>query len=322
MNIIKPKVEIIYEPDMLKRIELAGRTAYKSEDKISEGSAKQFFKSLVKRGHESVLEHSNIVVYTQTDEARNCLLSILSDYERESDIPHFIRNTYEETDVYVSGEVLQLNNIFSGNLRAWRSLVRRFCGEDIFIHLFYGMLEFEDIFEKHHPSISALEYKETRYNDSAQAEVLHAPVPCKLHSIITAGLTCSRAIANEIVRSRLMSFTQESTRYVKYGELNVIEPWWYDKFSLNDYDILRSNFLKSGIEAEQKYKHYIDHGASPQMARDCLTQGTAAEIVVTGTILAWERFLELRDDGAAHPDIRMLAQMFRKEARFSEWSEM
>lgn len=320
MNIIKPKVEIIYEPNMLKRIELAGRTAYKSEDKITDGSAEKFFRALVKRGHESVLEHSNIIVYAHNDETRNHLRSILHEYENESDLPHYIRNSIEEVDIDADGDVLQFDSIFSGNLRAWRSLVKRYCGESVLIRLFFGLIEFEDIFSTADPRITEYTYKDTRYEDTAQAEVLPFPIPHKLHSIITARFTCSRAIANEIVRSRLMSFTQESTRYVKYGELNVIEPWWYEKFSMNNYDVMRANFLKSGLDAEQNYKRYIDYGASPQMARDCLGQNTAAEIVITGTVLAWERFLKLRDDGAAHPDIRLLAQMFRKEARFDEWN--
>lgn len=65
MIIVKPTIEIIdmadYE-DMLKKIERIGRVCYKSEDKISEGSAERFIAGIVKRGHESVIEHENITV--------------------------------------------------------------------------------------------------------------------------------------------------------------------------------------------------------------------------------------------------------------------
>ena len=59
MRLIKPSVEIISStPDALKLIELAGRTCYKSEDKITEDSAEKFVAMILKRGHESVLEHA------------------------------------------------------------------------------------------------------------------------------------------------------------------------------------------------------------------------------------------------------------------------
>ena len=64
MILIKPSFEIlgIYTDDPLKLIERAGRTAYKSEDKITDVSAKRFVKMLRDRGHESVLEHSCLTV--------------------------------------------------------------------------------------------------------------------------------------------------------------------------------------------------------------------------------------------------------------------
>lgn len=63
MLLIKPSHEILFiQPDLLQLIEKAGRTCYKSEDKITEDSAKKFVKMVVKRGHHSVIEHSNITV--------------------------------------------------------------------------------------------------------------------------------------------------------------------------------------------------------------------------------------------------------------------
>jgi thymidylate synthase (FAD) len=53
--------------EILKLIELAGRTAYKSEEKITEGSAEKFIASIIKRGHESVIEHFNLTVKFITD---------------------------------------------------------------------------------------------------------------------------------------------------------------------------------------------------------------------------------------------------------------
>lgn len=65
MKLIKPSHEIMTDINsmiILKKIELAGRTCYKSEEKISEGSAKKFVNMILKRGHESVIEHENLTV--------------------------------------------------------------------------------------------------------------------------------------------------------------------------------------------------------------------------------------------------------------------
>ena len=65
MKIIEPKVELVNAPaysDLLSLIEAAGRTCYKSEDKITEGSAEKFVRGIIKRGHEAVIEHGYITV--------------------------------------------------------------------------------------------------------------------------------------------------------------------------------------------------------------------------------------------------------------------
>ena len=65
MKIIKPKVEFVNAPDyttLLSTVEQAGRTCYKSEDKITDGSAEKFVRNILKRGHEAVIEHGSITV--------------------------------------------------------------------------------------------------------------------------------------------------------------------------------------------------------------------------------------------------------------------
>lgn len=63
MILIKPSHEILFiQPDLLQLIEKAGRTCYKSEGKITAGSAEKFVEMVIKRGHHSVIEHANITV--------------------------------------------------------------------------------------------------------------------------------------------------------------------------------------------------------------------------------------------------------------------
>lgn len=65
MKIIEPKVELVNAPDyttLISTVEQAGRTCYKSEDKITDGSAEKFVRNILKRGHEAVIEHASLTV--------------------------------------------------------------------------------------------------------------------------------------------------------------------------------------------------------------------------------------------------------------------
>ena len=116
MQIIKPKVEIIRESDTLKRIELAGRTCYKSEDRITDDSAERFFKAIIKRNHTSVLEHSNLIIYCQTDDTIAHLYDICNEYAGETHKPHYIRNDMWAGDAYIGDDIFEnesrLMNLF------------------------------------------------------------------------------------------------------------------------------------------------------------------------------------------------------------------
>jgi len=72
MKIIPPSHEILFIPDsntVLKNIEIAGRTCYKSEDKITPDSAAGFIRGIIKSGHHSVIEHMNLTVRFVCDRA-------------------------------------------------------------------------------------------------------------------------------------------------------------------------------------------------------------------------------------------------------------
>ena len=65
VNIINASIELIDKinyTDVLRKIELSGRVCYKSEDRITEDSAEKFIRGIIKRGHESVLEHVSLSV--------------------------------------------------------------------------------------------------------------------------------------------------------------------------------------------------------------------------------------------------------------------
>ena len=128
---------------------------------------------------------------------------------------------------------------------------------------------------------------------------------------------CDRGVSHEIVRHRVMSFAQESTRYCNYSkdkfgqELTFIEPAW--EFPSSDIINIKERFEAILGEAEANYMELITLGFKPQEARAVLPNALKTEIVVTGFIDDWKHFFELRCSNAAHPDIKKLALDLQKQ---------
>jgi thymidylate synthase (FAD) len=129
------------------------------------------------------------------------------------------------------------------------------------------------------------------------------------HYSITVRFVCDRGISHEIVRHRVASYAQESTRYCNYSkdrfsnEITVIEPCFWDKNK--EEDGTRYKTWKSSMEeAEKRYFELLELGASPQEARSVLPTSLKTELVVTMNLREWRHFIKLRASQAAHPQIR------------------
>lgn len=134
----------------------------------------------------------------------------------------------------------------------------------------------------------------------------------------TFKFTCSRAIANELIRHRVFSFMQESQRFVNYSkekfgnEITFIQPSWLKEMS---YDI-EEKFIESLSQAEDNYM-WLLHWLTPQQARDVLPNATKTELIMTGFVSDWRYLLDLRlfgKTGSPHPDMLDLMKKFQKVA--------
>jgi thymidylate synthase (FAD) len=126
-----------------------------------------------------------------------------------------------------------------------------------------------------------------------------------------------RGISHEIVRHRLCSFIQESTRYCNYGndkfnrEITFIIP-----HGVSDGDTKEANWQGACLTAEQNYLNMIDKGFSPQIARSVLPTCTKTEIVVKANFREWRHIFQLRAvEKAAHPDMRKVRIPLYNRAR-------
>lgn len=131
------------------------------------------------------------------------------------------------------------------------------------------------------------------------------------HEKVTVRVVCDRGVTHEIVRHRLASYSQESTRYCNYSnakfgsELTFILPvFWEDEGKKKELEL-----WKQAMEnAEKSYFALLEAGAEPQEARSVLPNSLKTELVMTMNLREWRHFFRLRASEAAHPQMRQIAQ--------------
>lgn len=134
------------------------------------------------------------------------------------------------------------------------------------------------------------------------------------HYSLTVRIVCDRGVTHEIVRHRLASYSQESTRYCNYtgdkfgNEITVIKPCYWEEGSEEFANWKRAMFF-----AEDYYFRLIKSGATPQEARSVLPNSLKTEIVMTANLREWRHFLKLRTGAAAHPQMREVACLILDE---------
>lgn len=285
MKLIEPNVELIPQGEgilgVYKQIEVAGRTCYKSEDKITTNSATDFVAKMINSGHTAMLEHGTVYLNIPAEPLNPEAFEL-------------VNSPYSQVE-YVPGSGI---NCVTTNLRV--------------------------IIE----------------NDWLELLKLLA-VPSKFHpKRITARFTCDRGVSHELVRHRVFSFAQESTRYCNYSkdkfgnQLTYIIPQNLElnegeyKRELTDtgFEITGDGFFfesKDGFDdeslfiyhlltCEHRYFAFLDMGWKPQQARAILPNALKTEVVMTGFLSDWEHFFELRCASNAHPDMQFLANKLKE----------
>lgn len=133
------------------------------------------------------------------------------------------------------------------------------------------------------------------------------------HFNITVRVITDRGTTHQIVRHRLASYSQESTRYCNYSkdkfgkEITVIRPG-FDENSLN-----YKNWKSLCECSETAYMQLLENGASPEQARSVLPTCLKTELVMTMNVREWRHFLKIRTDKAAQKEIRVLSKMILEE---------
>jgi thymidylate synthase (FAD) len=292
MKLIESKAEYIPQEEGLegiyKAIEVAGRTAYNSQDKITPTSAKNFVDRMIKSKHGACLEHGTVYLIGRFSSKKEL-------FEDEWAFK-YIENPYTKT-VRIP---LDENNRYDGPQLLYVTTNYRVLVEN-------GWLN--DLKESKDPN-AVISYNPTEFHEKRY----------------TMRFTCSRAIANELIRHRTMSFLQESTRYINYskerhgGELTLIMPdrsaWYGSEESKGEAYWAMLRLLD---DIEEVYMEAIKCGVQPQIARDILPNITKTELIMTGFSSDWRHVLDLRlfeKTGKVAPD--MLDLMQKAQASMQE----
>ena len=296
MKLIKSSYKIIPQEAGLegiyKAIEMAGRTCYKSEDKITDTSAKEFVDRMIASGHNAMLEFGTIYL--------KCPISVY--YVECGEV--------EETDNPLDS---YLDNAYSKGIEVWNQdkSKKGYCYITTNLRVLVENNWLEDLQYICEPT----EYHEKR---------------------VHVKFITDRGISHELVRHRVFSFAQESTRYCNYSkdkfgnELTFIIPSWFseekqanislkysDLIGENNAELLCKQFL---CNSEITYNKLLEEGWKPQEARAVLPNSLKTELVVTGFISDWKHFFELRDSSNAHPDMQALVAPLHKEFKDKEYA--
>lgn len=128
------------------------------------------------------------------------------------------------------------------------------------------------------------------------------------HFSVTVRFIVDRGVSHEIVRHRLASYCQESTRYCNYskgdfgGEITVIKPNFFEPGSA-----VWDSWEDACKMAETAYFDLLEFGCTPQQARSVLPNSLKTEVVMTADLREWRHFFKLRCSPAAHPQMREVA---------------
>ncbi len=167
--------------------------------------------------------------------------------------------------------------------------------------------------EKETTLSEAEEYLKEKIMDSGHHSVIE-------HCSVTVRIVCDRGISHELVRHRIASFSQESTRYCNYGkgkhgnELTFIRPFFWEPLAsdcpkVRDHkERCRMSWTQSMHVIEKQYLFMLEEGASPQEARSVLPNSLKTEVIMTANFRSWRNFFQQRVAPAAHPQMRQIAQ--------------
>lgn len=310
MKLIKPKFEILEQrpgiSGIYRMIELAGRTCYRSEDKITPDSAVAFVDRMIKSGHGAMLEHGTvylIIPFEYIDISEKFDIPIVSNIVKK-----YQNNPYTKWRLRDDG-FSQLAFITT-NLRVlvennWMDDLQYVC-EPTEYHEKRITVRFicdrgvSHEFVRHR--VFSFAQESTRYCNYSKD---------KFGNELTFIIPCwADSLALQEVKGTIINHDEYGNLIGEYYyHLTGKEEPWFKPWEITP----ERNFIANLQISEQLYLELLNQGWKPQQARAVLPNSLKTELVMTGTIEQWEGFFKLRDAKDAHPQARELAQPLHEE---------
>ena len=326
MKLIKPYFEIIeQEPGIggiYKQIELAGRTCYRSFDKITEDSAKGFVDRMIKSGHGAMLEHGTIYLKADSEFINPYIHPEDGEEEEYNDLFKYGDNNYSDCHEQRSAN-----------------------GNTIYVTTNLRVLVENDWLDDLKYICEPTEYHEKRVTVKFICDRVTGESFLRHRAIDEDHPTIEGEVTREMEKD-IDSFARESTRYCNYtkdkfdNQFTIITPPEfyegpsYDSLSYfgdTDDKIFRNmccsisageveedfgifeTWMFANLTTQWAYNRLISLGWQAQQARRVIPLDIKSPLVMTGFISDWEHFFELRCDKAAHPQARELAIPLQEE---------
>ena len=284
MNLIKPSFEIIEQPSgidgLYKHIELCGRTCYKSQDRITEDSAKKFVDGLIKSGHGSVLEHGTVYLYKFYNTKKECF-----------DDDFFINYHYNE---------------YSQVVRVKDDILNPKGAQHIYITTNFRVIEENNWIDDLKYLCEPTEYHEKR-------------VTVKFICDIGISREFNRHRVNSMSEqsTRYCNYSKDKfgnvITYIIPNDCPSLIEGSKQEYSPIEITNTEVELMNAYQDAQRHYLNLIELGWKPQQARRVLPLGTATELIHTAFVSDWKHFFELRDHSAAHPQAIELAKPLHEE---------
>ena len=267
----------------LLHVEGAGRQCYQSMDKIGPGSAIKLYNQLKTGGHTSVFEHADIVLQSKP-EAPLVIGETSYVIKASKYITHFRDKDTGTQYLY-------------GNWRAWYECLLKL----------YGVQGMDITWFELYDKVGAILSQYTLATDEQS-------VPNQIKRV-SVNLTTDRAILAEITRHRVMSFSVESQRYVKYDGIVFVLPYWYDSGT----SLQQSLFNQSCLRTEEEYRALRDTGLPPQAARAVLTNQVSVNMTISGYQCDWDWLFTLRTAPGVYPQFLKLSVPLKEHCHSKSW---
>lgn len=281
MKLIKPSFSILPQSDGLegiyRQIEMAGRTCYKSEDKITETSAKEFVDRMIKSGHGAMLEHGTVYlkagyeveIFAGQEEMTNPLLN-------------YIDNKYSKTVEY-DGVLYVTTNLRVLVENGWLHNLEYIC--------------------------KPTEHHERRYTVKFICDrgVSHEFVRHRVFSFAQESTRYCNYSKDKFGNE--LTFIIPLWCNIPDNPSNEEEK----KIWLGEKGSFEEKFMMHCLIAENHYNELIELQYKPQQARAVLPNSLKTELVMTGFVSDWKHFFELRDAKSAHPQALELASPLHQE---------